>query len=389
MNQVNQKKRYLILKIVLLIFVIFSLILGFYIFYDKVISKNNRPQIDNQNEETAKINSKYKGLYAFKFIDDSVYTLLPDGSEEFIINYKNEAGCDNNLGCGKVKYEYIDNVLYLYVIGFQDSTYNVNQKKNIDVYSIDLTKSDIVLTKMYEIDKQDRYVDQVSQTDDAIYYMSYAWDKNLNKYVNKIYKFEKLSRKIQEIYDFKEYINSANFHIFTVNNDNLFVTYGDLYKQKLLSINLSNNEAKVVYDDISLSYYDNVSKSAIFNINDNDYETSTLRIVDLKDLTSKELVVKQVSNILYSVDDIIVCYEYNTNVLNIIGKDKYSINMNKYLSGIIGSVDIDLSDNYSVILYIHLMNGTNPQVYKINLKNGEVKQMDYFGRNVATYLYID
>lgn len=121
--------------------------------------KENNQTNNNQDDETNKNDSDsniinnpqiYKDLYAFKFANDSVYALLSNANEKLIINLKKEI-CDNDY-CGEIRYEYIDNILYIYHIGQQDPTYNVNKNKYISVYSIDLTKSDMNLKKEYDID---------------------------------------------------------------------------------------------------------------------------------------------------------------------------------------------------------------------------------------------
>lgn len=384
------------LKIVLIIFITISLILGGYITYDKILSKNNILEINNNLEEdTIKVNEKYQGLYAFKIKDESIYALLNNTDEKLIVNYKDEV-CGNDY-CGTIEYEYIDSILYLYVIGEQDSTYNVNKKEYISIYSIDLTKEDTILKKEYDIDKEDRYVTNVRQTADSVYYMSYKWDNDLNCYVSKIFKFNKVSKEIQEIYDFKGNASTGQYGVFVINNKKLFVVYDISYgsesdgSQKILSINLDNNETTIVQEDISLSYYDSVSKKIISSINDNDKENSTLKVLDLNDLSSKSITTKSINNRFYSIDDILVYYEYNTNTIKIIGKNNYSIDLTKYISGTIKTryTRLELSDNHSIIVFVYLENSSEPQKYKIKLETGEVSQTEFSNdESLSQYIYI-
>lgn len=387
----------------LIIIFLTVLVLGLcgYLVYNKVI---DRKEIGNNNETTIisddkkqeiSLNEKFKDLYAFKIDNSSIYALLTNGHEELLVNYKNDV-C-NNKECGTIEYEYINGVFYLYHIGSQDSTYSVNEKANVDVYSIDLTKEEIKATKEYEISKNGEYIDTIKQDNDAFYYVSFAPSENENiGYNSKVFKYIKNTKEIQEVYDFKGYIVADDdaYGVLAVYNNNLYIVsdisygHGSDSNQKIYNINLNDNSVKTIAENLFVSYYDNIENKIISKVQGN----KSLKIVNLKDLSINEVSENEIiENRYYSIGNKLAYY-VNTNTIKITGGNNYSIDLQKYTDKKIKEnySNLVLWSDYSVMAIVYLEGVNQPEIFKINLNTGNVQKTDmtFDDINNCKYLYI-
>ena len=382
----------------IIIVILTVLVLGLFGYFalNSIIDKKGT---NNQEEKNIKkddlnqilvLNDRFKDLYAFKIDSDSIYALLTNGNEELLVNYKSSI-C-NDQECGEIKYEYINGVLYLYHIGYQDATYSVNEKENVDVYSIDLTKNEIKVTKEYEIYKNGEYIDNIKQDNNSIYYVSGKYTESY--YNSKVFKFIKSTKQIEEIYDFKGTVSTDGYGVLAVYNNNLYIVsdvsygHGSDGNQKIYNINLNDNSIKTITENLFVSYYDNIENKIISKVQGN----KTLKIMNLKDLSINEVSENDsINNSYYSIGNKLV-YFVNTNTIKIKGDNNYSIDLQKYTNKKIKENygNLVLWSDYSVVAVVYLEDEIYPEFYKINLNSGNVEKLEISSEYVFNlkYLYI-
>ncbi len=397
-----EKKKSIGIVVALVVSVVLILLFGGYIVYDKVLSNvtsNDNTTSDNTNNDNDSnsivVNKKYENVYAFKFYNDSIYALRKNEANELLMNYKDKI-CGTEE-CGIIEYEYIDGKLYLYHVGYQDSTYNINEQKNIEIYSIDLTQKEITLEKVYEISKKDRYVESITQGENSIYYISYLWNDTLNCYDSKVFEFSKSSKEIKEIYDFKGYVDVGDYRMFKQNNNHLYIGYDISYGEgstgvkKILDINLNDYSNKIIQDNLFIIYYDNAVNKVVAKLDNPD---SKLKVIDLNNFSNTEIEENTtIDNRFYSISNLLVYYVDAIKTVKIVGDKSIEIDLSKYATGKIKDdyTRLVLSDDYSVIALVYLENETFPKTYKINLQTAKVSNIDIDLDEILSsqYLYIN
>ncbi len=291
----------------------------------------------------------------------------------------------------------MNGVLYVYHIGLQDGTYGVNEKENVDVYSIDLTKDNPELVKEYEINKNGEYVYSAIQDENAIYYISYAWKESAGRYNSKIYKFVKKTKEIKEVYDFNEYslpgasIGTA-IGVFKIYNNKIFVT--DLFAKKLYSIDLNENSSKTITEEAAYSYINYRNKVTQY-FSDYSSKKFRLEVLNLDDLSITNKVEENAPiSQYYSINNKLI-YLVDGTYLKISGDKNYEIDLSQYVDGMNknnkGYNDLYLWDNYTVKVSVSVDGKSAPEYLSVDLNTGKVEkttQPDGTSKNSHTFLYI-
>lgn len=216
-------------------------------------------------------------------------------------------------------------------------------------------------------------------------------------YRSRIFKFNKATNKIQEIYDFKGLAIPRPQGVFAIYKQNLYIISdvshgaGSSGIKQFISIDLKDNKANIIRDDLSLSFYDNIGKNIITTIVDYDKAKQSLTIFDLNNSLHQINLSKSFHNQFYGINGTFI-YFSGENTISVAGKNRYLIDLTKYVSGTINSnyTNLLLSDNYSVIALVYLEGQSQPEKYKINIKTGKVTKIEVENNDIlnSNYLYV-
>lgn len=385
-------------KIILIIFIALLLIVGGYFGYSIISKKNNNRS--SENRDTLLINKKYKNIYAFKFINDSIYALKDNEEDSLLVDYKEEI-CGTEK-CGALEYEYKDGKLYLYYIGAQDDYYYKHLEKSITVYSIDFTKDDTSLKKEYVISKDDGYVTAVTQSDSSIFFSSYVWEGSTLEKEHKLYEFSKASEELKEIYDLNDY---SQLQEIIENNNKLYIEYNDYreetgykYQNCVLEMNLDDYSTNKVFCSDRYIAYDTISKKILTNKN----YYRTIEINNMENYSKKEVTEEsQVHPIFYSINDVLIYYVDTEKTIKIRGEKDFDVDLKEYVKeDMLDRYNTTrLADNHSIEVLIYLKSfrddGTAnaPYILRINFLTGEVGELNpnldsKLSANKNQFLYI-
>lgn len=378
-------------KKILIVFIALLLIVGLYFGYSIITKRNNNRA--SENKDTLLMNKKYKNIYAFKFINDSIYALKDNEEDSLLVNYKEEI-CGTET-CGELDYEFKDGKLYLYYIGNQAQYDYKHYQKSITVYSIDFTKNDTSLKKEYVISKDDGYVTNVKQNDSSIFFDSYVWDGYTLEKNHKLYQFSKDSGELKEIYDLNDYLP---LHKIMVNNNKIYMVCANKNGQSgdfMFEMNLDDYSTQKLIGSDTFSTYDTISNKILTHINDR----RTIQITDIKDNSKKEINEKiSIDNIFYSINDVLIYYVPALKTVKIRGNKNFNIDLNKYVKEDMSDLydlynGIILADDHSVVALVYIESGkiiTTPTKIRINFLTGEVTnegtEVEYSSND--KYLYI-
>lgn len=388
----ENNKRTLIIILGALIFLLMIAVL----LYNFVLKRED----NNDNKEK----SKFENVYGvrIKWVpniissdrDFSIYALMEDGKEELVFEncidkIKQIGGTEiSNKRVGVIGYEYINDVLYIYYEGKVDEKLNVN---SILVYSIDFNESELTLKKEYDFDINPINNVKASQVGDLIYYTGYEILGSYDKHsVTKIYKFNKLTKQTEMVYDFDEH-RAIHEMIGTENGLYLFDIGNSEKSQSTSYFDLINNSENIVADKVIVHSYDPITKNAIYTTRKGDMDI--LNVFDMETATNKEIsTASTVGSIMgISCDNNLVWVSRNDNVLHINGKNNHTIDLKEYILEKVEWMNYYFINKYEVVLNVGFgyYSGDNNKYYKVNVKTGEINSLESIELYEDSYILLE